>query len=251
MTAPEAPSPMGERLRRREDPRFITGQGTYVGDIRLPGMLHAAFVRCPYGHAQIARLSLDRARAMPGVRAVFSARDLPALQRTMAPVFDQPDIQLRMPSPLAVDEIRCAGEAVAVVVADDLYRAADAADTIEVEYDRLPVVVDVQAALAADSILVHPDVPGNVAGRMKRGYGDTADAVFDQAPVVLREQFRAERATGASIEPRGAVAAPGEDEESAITLWDSTQAPHVIRRCVAQTLGLQPDQVRVITPDVG
>jgi aerobic carbon-monoxide dehydrogenase large subunit len=251
MSAPEAAPPMGERVRRQEDPRFITGQGTYVGDIRLPGMLHAAFVRCPYGHARMTRLSLDRVRAMPGVQAVFSARDLPVLQRAMTPVFEQPDIELRMPSPLAEEEIRCAGEAVAVVVADDLYHAADAAEAVEVEYDQLPVVVDVEAALATGSVQVHPDVPGNVAGRVKRGYGDTGDAVFERAPVILREQFRAERATGASIEPRGVVAAPGEDETIAITVWDSTQAPHVIRRCIAQTLGLPPEQVRVITPDVG
>jgi carbon-monoxide dehydrogenase large subunit len=223
----------------------------YVDDMRLPGMLHAAFVRCPYGHARIASLSLDRARAMPGVRAVFGARDLPALQRAMTPVFRQPELEVRMPTPLAVDEVRCAGEAVAVVVADDLYRAADAADAVEVEYEELEAVVDVETALAEGSVQIHPDVPGNVAGRIRRGYGDTGDAVFDNAPVIVRERFSAERAAGASIEPRGLVAAPGVGENITLTVWDSTQAPHTIRRCIAQTLGLPQEQVRVITPDVG
>lgn len=251
MTDRVAPSPVGERIRRREDPRFITGEGMYVDDIHLPGMLHAAFVRCPYGHARIVRLSLDRARAMPGVKGAFGARDLPELQRSMTPVFEQPEIELRMPTPLAVDEVRCAGEAVAVIVADDLYRAADAADAVEVEYEQLAAVVGVEAALAEGSVLVHPDVAGNVAGRIQRGYGDAGDVVFERASVVLRARFSAERATGASIEPRGVVAAPGMNEESAITVWVSTQAPHVIRRCIAQTLGLAREHVRVITPDVG
>ena len=113
-----------------------------MGDIRLPGMLHASFVRCPYGHARIASLSLDRARAMPGVRAVFSARDLPELHQSMPASFEQPDLAIRMPTPLAMDEIRYAGEAIAVVLADDLYSAADGAEAVEVEYELLDVVVD-------------------------------------------------------------------------------------------------------------
>jgi carbon-monoxide dehydrogenase large subunit len=105
-----------------------------------------------------------------------------------------------------------------VVFADDLYRAADAADAVEVQYEELEAVVDVKTALAEGSVQIHPDVPGNVAGRIRRGYGDTGDAVFDRAPVIVRERFSAERAAGASIEPRGLVAAPGVDENIALTV---------------------------------
>lgn len=251
MIGHQSPVPIGQRVRRKEDPRFITGGGRYVGDIHLPGMLHAAFVRCPHGHARIARLALNRARDMPGVRAVYSAHDVPALRQPMTPAFEQPGLKIRMPTPLAVDETRYAGEAIAVVLADDVYHAADAAAAVEVEYELLTVVVDPEVALGEGSALVHPDVAGNVAGRIQHGFGDTGDGVFAGAPVVVRERFSAERAAGASIEPRGVVAAPGGDADIALTVWDSTQAPHMIRRSIAGTLNLSPEQVRVITPDVG
>lgn len=251
MTGHQSPVPVGQRVRRKEDPRLITGQGRYVGDIRLPGMLHAAFVRCPHGHARITRLSLDRARGMSGVRAVYSAHDVAVLRHPMTAAFEQPGLEIRMPTPLALDEVRYEGEAIAVVLADDVYRAADAAEAVEVEYELLTAVVDPEAALAEGSALVHPDVPGNVAGRIQRGFGDAGDDVFARAPVVVREQFSAERAAGASIEPRGVVAAPGGDNGITLTVWDSTQAPHTIRRLLAGTLNLPPEQVRVITPDVG
>src|SRR5438270_7349430 len=108
----DVPPPIGERVLRREDPRFVRGDGQYVADLRRPGMLHAAFVLCELGHARITRLSLERARQMPGVVGVFGPHDLPELGRPMPPTFQQPGVNVRMPSPLAVDIVRCAGEAV-------------------------------------------------------------------------------------------------------------------------------------------
>jgi carbon-monoxide dehydrogenase large subunit len=242
--------PIGHGIRRREDPRLLRGNGCYVGDIRLPGMLHAAFARCPHGHARITRLDLDATRALPGVIAAFGPDDLPALGRPMPATFQQPGIAIRLSSPLARGEVRCAGEAVAAIVADDPYSAADAAAAVEVEYELLPVVVDPEEALVEGAPRVHEDVPGNIAGRFTRGYGNIAGAM-SAAPIVVREHFRIERAAGAAIEPRGAVAMPGGEDGIAVTVWASTQAPHIVRRCVAQFLELPPEKVRVITPDVG
>jgi aerobic carbon-monoxide dehydrogenase large subunit len=243
--------PIGVREKRLEDPRLLLGQGRYVGDLRFPGMLYAHFVRCPHGHARIVHLGLDRARAMPGVEAVFAAGDLPALGRPMTATFQIPGVEIRMPTPLAREVIRCAGEAVAVVLAGDAYRAADAAEAVEVEYDTLPPVLDPLAAMMDDAPRVHDDIPANLAGHTMQGFGDV-DAAFRDAPVVVRERFRVERSTGAAMEPRAVCAVPGApDDRYAVTVWDSTQAPHVIRRSVAATLEIDPEQVRVIAPDVG
>ena len=243
--------PIGARRPRLEDPRLLRGEGRYVGDLRMPGMLYVAFVRCLHGRARIRRINLEGARAMSGVEA-FAARDLPALNRPMPmpPAFRQPGIEIRMPSPLASDVVRCAGEAVAAVLADDPYRAADAAEAVQVDYESLPAVVNPEEALREGALQVHDDVPGNVAGRLTRGYGDIEGA-FSRAAVTTRQRFRIERAAGASLEPRAAAAVPGGGNDVAITLWDSTQAPHAIRSALARLLDLPPERVRVIAPDVG
>lgn len=253
-------SAIGARLRRREDPRLVQGQGRYVGDLRLPGMVYAAFVRSPYAHARVTALRLEAARAMPGVVAVLGPSDLPVLGAPMPPAFQHPDMQARLASPLAVETVRYVGEAVAVVVADDPYRAADAADAVEVAYEPLPVVADVEQARRDGAPLVYGDVPANVAGRVSAAVGDV-EATFAAADVVLRERFTFARAACASIEPRAVVAQPGvgaeeqagtgADDQVAVTLWDSTQAPHAVRCGVAAALGLPESRVRVVAPDVG
>ncbi len=244
-------TPMGSRLRRREDPRLVQGQGRYVGDLHPPGLLYAAFVRSPHAHARVTTLRAETARAMPGVAAVFGAADLPALGRPMPPLFPHPGVQMRLAAPLACDVVRYAGEAVAVVVADDPYRAADAAAAVAVAYDPLPVVASVEQALRDGAPLVYADVPGNVAGRITTALGD-GEAAFAAADTVLRERFSIARAAGAAIEPRTLMAQPGgEGDDTAVTLWDSTQAPHTVRRCVAAALDLPEPRVRVVAPEVG
>jgi len=243
-------SPIGERLRRREDPAMIQGQARYVGDIRLPGMLHAAFVRSPHAHARITSLDLAKARGMPGVVAAFGAHDLPALGHPIMGAMERPDIAARTESPLAAAVVRYDGAPVTLVVADDPYHAADAAAAVSVGYDILPPALDPVQAQRDGAPLVHDDVPRNVAARVTRSTGALDDA-FAAPDVVLHERFVTSRGAGLSIETRGVVAAPSGEDGVALTLWDSTQAPHVVRRAVAAALALPQDAVRVVTPAVG
>ena len=160
---------IGARVRRVEDPRLLCGGGRYAGDLRPDGLLHASFARSYFGHARIASISLDSARAMPGVVAVLSARDLPELQRPLPATFAQPGLSIRMPTPLESTEVRYAGEAIAVVFAETAYQAADAVEAIEVEYEPLDAVVDPEEALYEAAPRVHFDVEGNVAGTGESG----------------------------------------------------------------------------------
>lgn len=240
--------PVGASARRLEDPQLVQGTAQYLDDLQLPGVLSVAFVRCPLAHAMVQDLSLDHARKMPGVVAAFGPRDLPALSKPIPPMNREPGWQERTPSALADGEVRYAGEAVAVVVADDPYRAADAADAVQVSYDELLAVVDATEALQDGAPQVHADVAGNVVGHLSFSTGDV-DAALAQADVIIREHFSTQRVSNASIEPRGVAAQPvGTDS---VILWSSTQAPHVVRHCVAGALGLSTEQVRVITPFVG
>ena len=241
-------SPIGERLCRREDPAMIQGQARYVGDLRLPGMLYAAFVRSPHAHARITSLDLAKARGMPGVVAAFGAHDLPALGHPIMGAMERPDIAARTESPLAAAVVRYDGAPVALVVADDPYRAADAAAAVSVTYEPLPPALDPAQTQQDGAPLVHDDVPRNVAARVTRSTGALDDA-FAVPDIVLRERFVTSRGAGLSIETRGIVAAPSGEDGVALTLWDSTQAPHVVRRAVA--LALPQDAVRVVTPAVG
>jgi carbon-monoxide dehydrogenase large subunit len=237
------------RLRRLEDPELVQGAARFVGDLQIPGMLSVVFVRCPLGHARVRALSLDRVRRMPGVVAAFGPHDVAVLAKPMKPMNRDSGIEERTPRPLT-EEVCYAGDAVAVVVADDPYRAADAAAAADVTYDELPTVIDPTQAMKQRAPLVHRDVPGNVAGRLTFAMGDI-EAAFAQAEVTIREQFHSPQIANASIEPRGVVAQPGGDNGVAVTLWVSTQAPQVVRRSVAGALGLRTNQVRVITPYVG
>jgi carbon-monoxide dehydrogenase large subunit len=243
------PDVIGSSLPRVEDRRLLRGEGRYAGDVRLHGMLHVAFARSPHGHARVVDLALDRALAMPGVVAAFGPRDLPALGRPMPAVMEMPGVQSRMGAPL-VEEPRYHGEAVAVVVAEDAYVAADAVAALDITYEPLPAVTDPKRAMERGAPPVHGGTPDNVAARLHGGYGDVERA-FANADVVLRERFNIARSAGLAIEPRTVVAAPGGEHGEAVTLWDSTQAPHVVRRGVAGALGLREEQVRVITLDVG
>jgi CO/xanthine dehydrogenase Mo-binding subunit len=217
-------------------------------------MLYAAFVRSPHAHARINALDLATARTLPGVVAVLGANDVPVLGRPMPPVAFQPGVNGRMPPPLAADVVRYAGEPVAVVVADDPYHAADAAEGVDVQYDILAATLDPVIAIGADAPRVHVDMPGNLAGRIVQSVGDV-DAAFAGAAVVLRERFTFARAAGGAIEPRTVAAQPGPAADSTtlvdVTVWSSTQVPHTVRRAVAAMLDLAPERVRVVAPDVG
>ncbi|HEV2439195.1 MAG TPA: xanthine dehydrogenase family protein molybdopterin-binding subunit [bacterium] len=240
---------VGARVKRIEDPKLIRGQGQFVDDLTMPGMLHAAFVRSPHAHARIVRIDLGTARALPGVVAALAAADLPELLKPL-PVQTVGDMLVAAHQLLAAAEIHYEGQPVAVVVADDPYVARDAAERVAVEYAPLPAVIDLDRA-AAGAPFVHESFGTNVALRQVLDAGDV-DAAFGQAPVVVRQRMINQRLAPVPLEPRGTVAMyDGSMGQGILTVWTSTQEAHAIRDSIGQTLGLETRRIRVITPDVG
>jgi CO/xanthine dehydrogenase Mo-binding subunit len=241
---------IGQGVRRREDARFLTGRGRYVTDLPLASALHLAIVRSPHAHARIAGVDTAAARGRPGVRGVFVLGDLPELRGALPPpVVPAVPVQPHRQSALADAVARFAGEPVAVVVADDPYRASDAADVVRVDYEPLPAVVDPEQAAMPGASRVHAHWESNVAAAVALESGDV-DGVLAGAPVVVTRRFRCGRVTALPLEPR-AVAVRWDPVSSSLEVWSSTQMPYVVRQRVAETLGLPLDTVRVVAPDVG
>lgn len=241
---------IGARVARSEDPRFLRGLGCFVDDVRPAGALHAAVLRSPHARARLRRIEPSRARCLHGVHLVLTAADLGPLNQPGPLLIPHPALTHgRTQRPLAVDEVRFVGEAVAFVVADSRYLAEDAAALIEVEYEPRPAVVDPEAALAPEAPLVHPDVPANRAARFPQTVGDP-DGVFRRAALVLRERLVIERSCGSPIEGRGVVA-EHDPRSGILRVWDSTQAPLTIRNGLARMFGLPEFHVEVIAPDTG
>jgi carbon-monoxide dehydrogenase large subunit len=254
---PVLPKLVGERVKRREDPRLIQGRGTYVDDIALVGMQHIAFKRSDVAHGRIRSIDTKAAEAMEGVEAVFTGAQIAEF---LAPM----PIGTPFPSPehraVAVDTVRYGGEPVAVVVASDRYVARDAADAIVVQYDTLPAVVDLEQAMTGKPTVIHPAFPNNLAvALVPSGTGvDAAGAVddtaineaFAKAEIVISQRMVNQRLAPSAMEPRGVVAhyEPG---KGTMTIWSSTQNPHILRTFIAALTGLGQDQVRAIAPEVG
>ncbi len=244
--APAAELEIGRARLRKEDARLITGQTNWTDNMRLPGMLHLAFLRSPFAHAKITRVDVSAALEQPGVIAAFSGADFAAEQGSLPcawPVTE--DIQIPAHPPMAVDEVRYVGEAVAVVVARDRYTAADALNAIDVDYDPLPPVLDIRTALDAASPKVHE--AGNKSYEWVFANGDV-DSAFSDAPVVVERTFRQQRLIPCAMEPRAVVAQWNGD---AVTLWSATQIPHILRFALSAFFGIPEQDVRVIAPDVG
>src|SRR5580704_7166757 len=217
-------SELGRARLRKEDARLVTGQTNWTDNIVLPGMLHMAFVRSPMAHARITSVDLSAARAIPGVIAAFSGADFADEQGSLPcawPVTE--DIVIPAHPPMAVDEVRYVGEAVAVVVARDRYAAADALAAVDVDYEPLPPVLDMRTALGEGAPRVHEG--GNKCYEWALANGDM-DAAFSGAPVVLERTYRQQRLIACAMEPRAVVAQWLDDQ---VTLWSSTQIPHVLR----------------------
>ncbi len=238
----------GQRIKRREDPRLITGKGRYVGDFTVPGTLHAAILRSPPAHARIVNVDLTEARKAPGVLYAVSGRELGPFGRPLPLPAPHPALKPAMPSALAVDRVRFVGEAVAAVVAEDRYQAEDALERIRVEYEPLPAVVEAAKALDPATPVIHGGIGTNLAARWSVKTADV-DAALATADRVLRERFLIVRGSAGFMETRGILAVP--DPTGKITLWDSCQSPHTVKRGLAEMLGLPPHQVRVVAPDVG
>ena len=239
---------VGKPRARKEDARLVTGETNWTDNIVLPGMLHIAFVRSPLAHARITRVETSAARELPGVVAAFSGADFAAEQGSLPcawPVTD--DIVIPNHPPMAVDEVRYVGEAVACVVARDRYTAADALEAIDVDYEPLHPVLDMRSALADDSPKVHASTQGNRSFEWVFSNGDL-DAAFRDAPVVIERNYVQQRLIPTAIEPRAVVCAPNGEE---FTLWSSTQIPHVLRVMLALVTGIPEQNLRVIAPDVG
>lgn len=233
-----------QHRKRVEDPLLVQGQGTYTSDLSFPGLLHAEFVRSPYAHAHISSIDLSQARALPNVQA-YAAGDLPQLARPVPVQGTAEDFHAHNFSPLATDTVRYVGEPVAVVLAEDPYVAADAAESVIVEYDPLPVASSAEGG----EPLIWEDAPNNVAGTSEAGFGEV-DRAFAEADVVIEERFSHERAAGAAMEPRSVTVTPGEND-LAVTIWSSTQVPHRLREALAEYYDLPPESIRAVAPNVG
>ena len=250
----------GKSIKRREDPRFITGRGSYVDDLKIPGMTYAAFVRSPHAHARIRRIDTAAAKAHPGVVAVFTGSDMKGVnslpcgwdlrKAKNVPGVVQ-DLAMVPHMPLTSDVARHVGDPVAVVIADSQDAATDAAEKVRVDWEPLPSVTATEKASASGAAAIHADAPGNVAFKWALGDAAATDAAFKNAAVTVKKRIVNQRLVANAMEPRACVArfdpATGE-----LTLWVTSQNPHVHRLLMcAFVLGIPEHKVRVIAPDVG
>ena len=247
MSAPPPPRYLGAHVKRLEDPRLLAGQGRFLDDITLPGLLHAAFVRSTHAHAIIRAVDAEAARRVPGVVLALTGRDLEGEVAPLVPRLEAPGFVPTAWPALAAERARFVGEPVAVVAARSPYAAVDGAAAVEVDYDPLPAVADVAAAVAPGSPRLHPGRPSNVLFEGSDRRGDVEGA-FAAAPVIVRETFTHARCSASPLEGRGLVA---HWEDGGLTLWTGTQVPHVFRTGVARAFGLSESRVRVIVPDTG
>lgn len=246
--------PLGERIKRNEDPRLLTGRALFVDDINLPGMVHVAFVRSPHAHARILGIDASQARAREGVIGIYTAADLgdywkPGPLLVPPPPVEGMTFHERTQVPLAKDKVRHLGEPVALVVAVSRYVAEDAAEEVFVDYEPLPAVVDLEKALEPGAPLIHEDLDSNLAAYVPQKKGDY-EAARARADVVIRRRFWYDRGASAAIENRGVVA-EWDVRAQKLTIWDTTQAPIPVRNGLAAMLGFSEHQVRLIAPFIG
>ena len=263
----ERPPYIGRALPRLEDARLVTGAGRYTDDVHLPDEVHAVFVRSPHAHAAIRGIDTAAARAMPGVLAVLTGADYRAAGLTgirqmpvpadvidytqkafgpdsARPPFDTPQW------PLAIDKVRHVGEPLAVVIAETLNAARDAAAAVDVQYDILPAVTDARMAISPGAPVLHDAVPDNIALEAEFGSRDATEAAFAQAEIVVEHTFRNQRIVNAQMEPRAALGAY-DAKDDRYTLISGSQGVHRQKTALAECFGVAPERVRVICPDVG
>jgi carbon-monoxide dehydrogenase large subunit len=250
---------IGRSVKPHKTSRFLTGSGVYVSDIRLPNMLHAALLRSIHAHARIVGIDVKPALRLDGVAGVWTGRDIGDRISLFPESFEihpvrwlegvKPLLQGPRPAALAQSKVHYAGEPVAIVVAEDRHTAEDAVDEIVVDYEALPAVVDPDEALKSGAILVHDESKDNVVFSFTVNKGNV-DQALRNAPHTLRERFRHHRYCAAPLEGRGVVAWV-EPKTAILTVWSSTQMPHLVRRQIAAQLNLAEEAVRVIAPDIG
>jgi carbon-monoxide dehydrogenase large subunit len=243
------PRLVGARVARREDPRLLTGQGSYVDDHRPARMLYAAFLRSPHAHARISRLDASAALALPGVAAVLTGEDIARASKPVRAASKTPNVKTTSYPPLALGKVRHVGEAVAMVAAESRYVAEDAVERIVVEYEPLPVVRDVESALDPASPVLHDEAGTNLLVSREFARGDV-DAALAGAAVVVRERFRFHRHTPVCIENRGCLAEYA-TASGALTLRSSAQCPGIVRDVLTDLLDMPEHLIRVVATDVG
>jgi carbon-monoxide dehydrogenase large subunit len=260
-TAAEAQRYVGGGVLRKEDPELITGQALFVDNITLPGMLWMSVVRSPYPHARINGVDTSRAKKSPGVVAAFSGAELkdewaaalpcawPIANRSFP---DPTDSDPRMPDhwPLASERARFAGDGVAVVVADSRAAAKDAAELVDVDYEPLEAVLELEDALREGAQVIHEELGDNTGYTWSLGDGGEVDRIFSEAPVVVSERYWHPRLIPNAIEPRGVVVQPA-PAQGEFTMWSATQIPHILKITLSLTTGIPETKLRVIAPDVG
>jgi carbon-monoxide dehydrogenase large subunit len=239
---------VGKRLKRKEDPRLIQGISHYTDDFKLAGMLCCAFTRSPHAHAEIKAIRTDAAKALPGVVAVFTADDTGGIGPIPC-AMQMPGLKVPKHPVLATGRVRYVGEPVAVVVAEDIYIARDAAELVEVDYEPLPVVTDMEKALSNETTYVHDEFKSNQAFTHTLKNGDI-DAAFKKADRVVKQRMVNQRLAPIAMEARAVLAEylPGENR---LTVWSSTQIPHLLKTQMSVMVGLPETAVRVIAPEVG
>jgi carbon-monoxide dehydrogenase large subunit len=240
---------LGKSIKRREDPRFITGKGTYVDDVKIPGTTYAVFVRSPHAHAKIRKIDTAAAREHPGVVAVFTGADMTGVN-SLPCGWLLPELKVPPHMPLASDAARCVGDPVAVVIADTQGAAQDAAEKVAVTWEVLPAVTATDQATAAGSPQIHEVAPSNVAFKWQIGDAAAVDAAF-QGATIVKKRIVNQRLVATPMEPRACLAR-FDEATGDLTLWVTSQNPHVHRLLMAAfVLGIPEHKVRVIAPDVG
>ena len=239
----------GSGIKRREDPRLITGRAKYTDDIKLPGTLHMAIVRSPHAHANIKSIDTSAAEAMPGVAAVYTGSDMNMPIPTGGLIVDS-DLKTPEHPALAKDKVRYVGDGVAIVLAEDRYLAQDAAEAVVVDYEVLGAVVNPEDALQDGAPQLFDDVPNNRAFNWIMGDREASDKVFEEADVVVKERIVNQRLQPTPMETRAALAQWNAATEE-LTLWLTSQNPHIHRILLSGLVGVPEHKLRVIAPEVG
>ena len=242
---------MGGGVPRKEDPALVTGRGTYTDNMKLPGMLHIALLRSPFAHAKITHIDVSAALEQPGVVAAFTGEDLAEEWGIPIPCGWQVSEDIKTPDhwPVAKDEVHHVGDAVAVVVASDRYTAQDALEHIDVDYEPLDVVTDMEEAVKEDTPLVHEELGTNTSFIWPLEVGDV-DGAFEKADVVIKQRFIQQRLIPNAIEPRAVVAQP-DPVNDGVVIYSSTQIPHFLKEVISLTNAIPENKIRAVAPDVG
>jgi carbon-monoxide dehydrogenase large subunit len=240
---------VGQAMKRKEDPRLVSGTSTYVDDVVLPGMLHMALARSIHAHARIKHIDTSKAQKLPGVIAVVTGEEVAAHCGPVPCVASIPNMKNAQRQLLAVGKVRFVGEPVAAVVAENKYIAKDAADLIEIEYEPLQAVVDPEKAMTPGSPRIYDEFADNIAYEFGFETGNTEEA-FSKADAIVKERFINQRLAPIPMEPRGVVA-NYQMPDNELVVWNSTQTPHGLRTQLAVMLGVAENRIRVIAPEVG